>query len=191
MLAEWDRRFSGCRPVGWELRSAFPDRWVRFHSLPGSVRYPENEGDVAEILKRHNVILGELTRSGEKVVLLTACYSKDPAPIRSGAELAKLDPNASPWRTIAWHGLDSDPEAEPYYWHVFASAWEWRRGVFDELIRLVAVDVVADVLIVSQDCRWLIHPYDGGMDAIVETVDARDRLATRHSPWRSPRPDGL
>ena len=35
-------------------------RWVRFHSLPGSKRYAENEAEYACVLSRHNVVIGEL-----------------------------------------------------------------------------------------------------------------------------------
>src|SRR5436309_2623058 len=36
MLADWDRCFPHCEPIGHHLRVAFPERWVRFHSLPES-----------------------------------------------------------------------------------------------------------------------------------------------------------
>jgi hypothetical protein len=169
---------------------AFPDRWVRFHSLPGSKRYPEDEAEYTEVLRRHNCVLGELVRPGDQVVLLTTGYSESPEPTRSYPELLRLDPGAEPWRTVAMHRVDG-AFSEPSFWHVFASAWDWHPGVFDPLVRLVADSVVANVMIMAPECCWLLHPYDGGMDVIADSPAARDRLKAAYGGWLSPRPDGL
>ncbi len=122
MLADWDRCFPDCEPIGHHLRVTFPERWVRFHSLPGSKRYPEDETDYVEVLARHNAILGELAHPGTQVVLVTTGYSYAPVPSRSYPEVVAFDPAASPWRTIAMHHAEEE-FAEPSYWHLFASAW--------------------------------------------------------------------
>lgn len=80
---------------------------------------------------------------------------------------------------------------EPNYWHVFASEWEWRPGVLDPILRLVADDVIRNVMVSDPDCRWLHHPYDGGMDVILGSADARDQLRSSHADWLSSRSDGL
>jgi hypothetical protein len=46
-------------------------------------------------------------------------------------------------------------------------------------------------MVVAHDCRWLLHPYDGGMDVIAESPAARNRLRSRHKAWLSHRADGL
>ncbi len=167
-----------------------PDRWVRFHSLPGSKRYPEDEAEYATVLNRHNRILGELAGSERGVVLLSTGYSESPNPVRPQPALETLDPKAKPWRSVPMHELEAGFDT-PSYWHVFASAWEWRSGLFDPIVRLVADDVLANVMIVNSACRWLLHPYDGGMDVIAESPAARDRLKSCYADWLSPRPDGL
>src|SRR5262249_5563626 len=35
MISMWQRRWPGALPLAAELKEHFPDRWVRFHSLPG------------------------------------------------------------------------------------------------------------------------------------------------------------
>ncbi|MFJ9779385.1 hypothetical protein ACIRSS_07365 [Amycolatopsis sp. NPDC101161] len=35
----WQRQWPECRPFADELKLAYRDRWVRFHSLPESQRY--------------------------------------------------------------------------------------------------------------------------------------------------------
>lgn len=185
MLTNWNHWFPDCEPLAHHLVAVFPDRWVRFHNLPGSKRYPEHEAEYATVIERHNLVLGDLTRRGETVFLLTTGWSETVEPVRRQRELLDLDPLAQPWRTIAMH-QQPDNFSEPMYWHVFASTWCWFPGMFDCLVRLIADDVLANVMIVAPDCQWLLHPYDGGMDVIVESRTARDSLADRHSKWLAP-----
>ena len=64
MLASWQRWYPNCEPIAHLIRREYPDRWVRFHSLPFSKRYAEEEAEYATVLERHNRILGELAREG-------------------------------------------------------------------------------------------------------------------------------
>lgn len=189
-LVCWEQRFPNCVPVAHRLRTTFAERWVRLHSLPGSKRYPENEDEYATVLSRHNRIMGDLACSGRGVIFLSTGYSDSPEPVRLRPELVSLDPEARPWRSVPMH----DPEEEsarPCYWHVYASAWEWQPGTFDPMIRLVADDGIANIMILSPSCEWLLHPYDGGTDLIVASSEIRDRLKSTYFDWLSPRPDGL
>lgn len=190
MLDHWPLQFPGCEPVAHRLRDALAHRWVRFHSLPESKRYPEHPDEYAELLARHNRVLGALAAVGDAVVLLTTGYSEASEVTPRPAELRSLDPAARPWRSVPMHELDGDP-AHPNYWHVFASTWAWRPGVLDPVVRLVADDAAANVMIVAPDCRWLLHPYDGGMDVLLESPASRDRLRSSFAGWLSSRPDGL
>lgn len=191
MLDNWDREFPNCPPVGFLLRDAFRSRWVRFHSLPESKRYPEDEAEYQILLERHNAILSELVRQSLRVVLVTTGYSESPEPGRRDAAVEELNPSARLWRTIPMHTAAPNYFDAPTYWHLFAGEWEWRPGSFDPLIRLVAADTVADVLIVEPECRWVLHPYDGGMDVIAETPAQRARLGSAYKDWLSIHPSGL
>lgn len=191
LLVDWDRCFPNCEPIGHLLRVAFPERWVRFHSLPGSKRYADNDAERAEILARHNTILAELAGPGERVVLVTTGYSELAVPSRTYPEVVAFDPGATPWCTLAMHLIEKAWFDEPCYWHLFTSVREWRSGEFDPLLRLVAADKVANVLIVDPDCRWVFHPYDGGMDVVAESSEARGSLRAKYSAWLSARADGL
>jgi hypothetical protein len=50
---------------------------------------------------------------------------------------------------------------------------------------------VNNVLVVATDCRWVLHPYDGGMDVILESPGARDALRARFRDWLSKHSEGL
>ncbi len=190
MLDKWHEQFPNCEPIGYKLRDSFRERWVRFHSLPESKRYPEDASEYQMLSQRHSCILSELCGTERSVVLLTTGYSETPQPVRTYPELDTFDPNAIPWRSVAMHRA-SEEFTDPSYWHLFASEWEWRAGLFDPLIRLVADDAVANVMIVHPDCRWLLHPYDGGMDVIAESSAKRDQLRAAHRDWLSSLESGL
>jgi hypothetical protein len=74
---------------------------------------------------------------------------------------------------------------------VFVNERFWTPGLFDALVRKIADDVLANVMIVAVDGKWLLHPYDGGMDVILESSTARDKLKGRFGQWLSWRPDGM
>lgn len=48
------QRWPDCDPVGHMLRGPYRDVWVRFHGLPGSKRYAEDESEYAVVLERYN-----------------------------------------------------------------------------------------------------------------------------------------
>ncbi|MCJ0874668.1 hypothetical protein [Streptomyces sp. AP-93] len=48
----------------WELKTVYGDRWVRFHSLPESKRYAEDEAEYAVLLNRYNTVLDDLFSGG-------------------------------------------------------------------------------------------------------------------------------
>ena len=169
---------------------AFPNRWVRFHSLSGSKRYAENDDEYVTVLDRHNRILGELAQHGERVTLITTGYSETAVPIRSYFDLTGLDPDAIPWRSVAMHQCD-DNFCDTSFWHVFTSQQRWTPGVFDNIVRRVADDVLANVMFAASNWSWVIHTYDGGMDVFLDSSSARDTLKASYSGWLSDRTDGL
>ena len=87
------------------------------------------------------------------------------------------------------HGL-SNGEI-PYFRHVFASRWDWSPGCFNPIVRLVATDDVANVMIVAPDCRWWLHPYDGGMDVILDSPASRAALRNKYREWLSRNSNGM
>ncbi|MFE9424719.1 hypothetical protein ACFYNO_17305 [Kitasatospora sp. NPDC006697] len=182
MLSElWNERWAGCPPVGHRLRGPYRDVWVRFHSLPESKRYAEDEGEYAVILERYNAVLDELFAGGE-VYVITAAWSAEP-------DLPPHQRDAGYWQSLLVND-DPDPEYRTYY-HLFADRRPWRRGCVDGLLRDVADDKVADVLITDTQLQRIHHPYDGGADVFLTTPEERDRMRDRHAGWLSSHPAGL
>lgn len=188
--AYWNATYPECVPIPYFLRDAYPSRWVRFHSLPESKRYAENEAEYQTILERHNAVIDSLAQQNEELVLVSATYSETPEPIPHDGELSELDPNAEHWHTIAKHIIDND-EDYPNYCHLHMSVWPWKQSLLDSILKLVADWKVADIMIVSPQANWIYHPYDGGADVILNSTDERDKLKQKFKNWLSARADGM
>jgi len=185
ILRCWDVNFAGCAPIGSRLRMAFPERWVRFHCLPESKRYAESETELATAVRRYDALLDDLNGSRQDVVLITTGYSDSAEPVRSYPMLREIDAAAAPWRTLRVE------DADPVCWHFYASTHRWPPTHLNALLRLVAQDELANILIVAQDCSWVFYPYQGGMDVIAASVLRRDALAQSHAEWIPAGIDGL
>ncbi|UWP80436.1 DUF3885 domain-containing protein [Dactylosporangium fulvum] len=185
----WNSRWPECRPIAHELKIAYTNRWIRFHSLPQSKRYPDTEPEYAVVLHRHNTVLDELDVRGSLLVITAdwtdvAGVSFDPRQTR-----ARLAADGVHWQTIL-EDPDDDPEY-PAYTQLYISTRPWKTGIADDILRAVADDELGGVILAPSDLRWLYHPYDGGADVILPTPAERDTLKERHQTWLSTHPSGL
>ena len=193
LTARWAEALGNCRPVGYELRGCLHDRWVRFHSLPGSKRYAGNEDEYAELLSTHLTVVAELLShdGGDRereLVVVTASWSAGPDPAPRDAGLAEVLPAASYWTSILTN--DSGPGEETWT-HLWVSASRLHSGGLSRLLRMTADYETAGVIITTADMGWLYHPYDGGADVIAASTGHRDQLRRAHPDWLSAHPSGL
>ncbi|MFF4038340.1 hypothetical protein [Streptomyces sp. NPDC001816] len=154
---------------------------MRFHSLPESKRYAEDEGEYAVVLERYNTVLDELF-AGMDVYVITPVWTTDPS-------LPPHQPDAGYWQSLLVRD-DPDPEFRTYC-HLLASRRPWQHGCINETLRDIADDKVAGILITDILMRRIHHPYDGGADIFLTTPQERDRMRDRHAIWLSSHPSGL
>ncbi|MER5705101.1 hypothetical protein ABT023_24560 [Micromonospora sp. NPDC002296] len=185
----WEQSWPECPPFGHWLGGHYPDRWVRFHSLPGSKRYPDNENEYTIVLDRHYTTLSELG-PGAALLVVTSEWTESPASTpQRWPRRSEVAPSAWHWQTL----LEDPEEAPEYrsYTQLHAETIPWRPGTIDVLLRAVADYELANVLLAPTDLRWLYHPYDGGADVILPTPEQRDALKAQHQDWLSEHPSGL
>ena len=182
--AEWDALYPDVLPVGHMLGCGVPN-WVRFHSLPGSRRYPDDEEQYAELLRRHFTVLETLS-GGHPVWRLTCRWSELPNPGSEEHGCSLVDAQARYWRTVR---DDADPDS--VYWHIYAAIDQPVPARLTELLREVADGRRAGVIIADRRLEWLYHPYDGGADVYARNEAERDALRVAHSDWLSRHPLGL
>ncbi len=192
LSARWAAAWGDCRPLSYELRSCLEDRWVRFHSLPGSKRYAGDEREHAEVLRRHQVVLGGLLwhepgDGGEEILVVSASWSASPEPANRDPGLTSVMP-AAYWTSVL---TDASIPGDEIWTHLWASASRLPGDDLTRLLRLAADDETAGVIITSAAMSWLYAPCDGGADVIAATSQHRDELRHRHQHWLSAHPAGL
>lgn len=189
LTALWRERWPSGPPIAHTFRSTYADRWVRFHSLPGSKRYPESEDEYAILLGRYNTILDKLFADTE-VFVVTMDWSDTPTgPAVYPEPRQTLHPDGICW----WTESDEDDLDPEFHTHarLYADRRPWRYGCVDELLRAVADDRLAEVFFTDTSLRRIHHPYDGGADVILTTPAERHRLRDEHADWLSSHPTGL
>jgi hypothetical protein len=188
VAALWRARRPGCPPIAHEFVETYSDCWVRFHSLPGSKRYPDSEDEYEMVLGRYNAVLDELFADVD-VYVVTEDWSLTPTEPGFHPERGVLHPDGVRWWTIP-NVSDPDPEFHNYT-PLYASRESWRRGCIDHILRAVADDVLSGVFVTDVQLRRIYHPYDGGADVILANPHERERLRDRHTGWLSQHPSGL
>lgn len=185
LLRRWEETWARCLPHASELKAVYPDRWVRFHSLPDSKRYPEDETGYMIVLDRYNTVLDELF-AGQEVYVISPDWSDRPEPEQRPEDHARWHPEACYWTSVC---VDSEPGFESY-WHLHVSRIQWERDCVDVLLRAVADDKTAGVMVTDLTMQRIYHPYDGGADVLLAPSGERDRLRSRHGDWLSGHPSG-
>ena len=180
----WEDHLDGCEALAHELKNTFSERWVRFHALPDSKRYPDTEKEYQEICSRHNLVLSELSRAVDDLLVVLPEYTESKIPGKPDAELEKIFPASEYWRT-----LDQLEECG-VYWHLHVARACSESGKLNKLFRLVANDEVANILIVVLAGSSVFHPYDGGADIILPSTQIRDELKQKYERWLSKHPEG-
>jgi hypothetical protein len=189
--AAWESNWGGTLPLGHLLRTAHPDRWVRFHSLPESKRYAATEEEYATLLGRQHAILANLG-AAQELIAITCEWSTDPSPRGREPDLERAAPGEH-WRTVLENENENENEEPEFrtYTHLYAGPLTNLSAALDPLLREVADFETAGVILAPRGLGWLVHPYDGGVDVITATRSERDALRSRHPEWLSQYPGGL
>jgi hypothetical protein len=189
-------------PVGHALKWAETEHWLRFHSLPQSKRYAENEGEVTEILHRMTTLGDEVLGGGAQVLLILA--NPEPFPYEpKGIELVDLDvtdPEAAQgirevnarWEKrirelidengLKWSFTFPFPDDECDY-QIFATTVTWRGDHYRSLLQHIADDQTDGFVWMSLKTGDIFAPYDGGVDLIVRDAPQRERLKREYAEW--------
>jgi hypothetical protein len=190
LLTRWPHWYPEAPPVGFLLREAYPDRWLRIHSLPDGKRYPTSGFDYAELLRRHNAVAEDVLEADGPcaILLLHQCKGRGVDAVGVAARLS-----ASGLPLVASLPLELSNEREGVFavpMCIFGLETTWSHGAFDQFISEVAADRCCG-LVVSLVSGRVYAPYDGGADLFYLTQTERDRARDRFSSWLSPREEGL
>lgn len=170
----WRSRFADLEPLGWRLRAALPERWLRVHALPGSKRYADTEAERQEIRTRARALASVVLGEGPVWLLVLEERGVPELPALGLAPALRFE-------------ADAPADAPRIY---LAAKAPWRGPAFEALVEAIADDRCR-ALWLEPATGELLAPYDGGFDLILADGRRRDALAARWAGWLSSRPDGL
>ncbi|MDE1995999.1 MAG: hypothetical protein KGI75_26110 [Rhizobiaceae bacterium] len=174
---EWSSFHANRKPLGWMLRSDMSLGWVRFHSLPNSKRYAENETEEGIILSRAyslaNATLG----------MNASCWQ---------IECRKEELNPPYW-DLAVSGTAAttfvDDDETQWCAHVLETIW--RQGTLDSILLAIADDGTGPTMWMDRKTGRIFAPYDGGFDLLVSSPEEVNQLRMSFGDWLSDHPEGL
>jgi hypothetical protein len=176
----WNAHFDGCPPVGYLLRVAAHDRWLRVYNLPNGKRYPSSKQEFAELRTRQNAVADFVLGHGATVIAWLSSYEGAPP----GGEWHRAPPGPV-WRADLSEALGS-PEPQFYYRQL-----TWLSGILDPELAAVVADESGPLALFSLGTAELFCPYDGGMDLILADAARLALAKSRFRAWLSPLPSGL
>ena len=191
----WQRNYPHCPPVSYLFKWRLADRWFRFHSLPESKRYPDNDSEVEELLARHNTVLLDVVGEGRECVIVVGDYSESPGELINGTRcpvIARYTARALP--SLSKQEFDPEPLDEgepPVYLRLACGMHTLQSGSLDAVLLCAADGQVTNFFVVSVERNRIFAPYDGGIDVVLRDTAERDEFKSRYVKWLSARADGL
>jgi len=184
-LSWWISEFTSVAPAGHVLREHLHERWTRFHSLPESKRYAENEPENVELLTRHLSVANELFEVGEPIYVYRSHLHEKKLKGRHRHKIASRQLREA---MVKLSTSTNANEAEDDHYYVRALVTTWAPDFFDVLTRQIADCRESGITFVAPSTRNIYCPYDGGMDVFVFSVSPSG-LESKFRSWMSSRED--
>ena len=184
----WDLNYPESNPIGHELKGVYPDKWLRIHSLPESKRYAESENEYQIILNRQNKLISELIGEDSEVIIVSGQYEMKLTDEISSelSEYGKFEK----CRTIELHKIYPEEYEDDFFYGFYFRTDIWKRNSQNKLLKNIADDEFR-AMFVCPKRNYIIAPYDGGMDIIVDSEEKRNELKVKYKDWLSQREDGM
>lgn len=182
--AFWRVYFPETLPLGYILRERLNERWVRFHSLPQSKQYAENDDERSVILHRANTIAASILGEKEPCWLVTCRYDD-----AKTSALLESDPSFE--LDYAFQHIEREPgELDDIVFTFYSATTRWRANKFDPVVTAIAEEREQNLWVSSHN-PTVFAPYDGGFDLIMPTREEASILQEQFKDWKSVHPSGL
>ncbi|WP_018628488.1 DUF3885 domain-containing protein [Niabella aurantiaca] len=188
----WKTNYPGTIPISHCFKYDFPERWLRIHSLPESKRYPETQEEWEILLSRQNKIINDLLGYKTTILVVIGEYffeGQEPYDILE-SEYSLEDCSLVSLNPIDLHKLWPDEHDKGQLFIAKFCQQVWIPKRFDKLLKDIA-QYYLRAFFVSLENKYIIAPYDGGMDIILNDTKTRDHYKEKYKLWLSPRSDGF
>ena len=172
---EWQSFYGKTHPIAFMLRGVAGKPWVRFHALPGSVRYAQTKQQQDEIHRRAAILANETLGRGSECWLVRSWREEYPKPVNSSADCE-----------LRYREDDDD-----FQWVSSPSQVLWHEDTFRDLLHDIAEDRTGPTLWFNGETGKVFAPYDGGFDLFPTSIEEVDELKRQHGDWLSSEPSGL
>jgi hypothetical protein len=193
-LERWQLISDGTIPIPHQFKHSLPERWFRIHSLPESRRYADNEAHWEILLDRQNMLACRVFPPDATVFAMVGEYinlsgeESSDIPLTDIASLQILP--LVPLVQIDLHAYSPEEYSEGLQYNLYFAEVRWQAKKYDSILRDIADDVIR-AFWVSFETGVIFAPYDGGVDVIMPTTQARNAMRTVYKDWLSPRADGM
>jgi len=181
----WRENYGAIPPLGYRLRESFPNRWIRFHSLPNSKRYADTHEERTIILNRANELACEILNIDEPFWLAASRMDENPEMVNYGFPPFTVNSRQLP-KVYGW----MDPEDQISF-STYSKQTSWQIGEFDDVFSKIAEEEDYGVIFATLDLSSIFIPYDGGFDIIISNPKRVAELNKKYSNYLSTREDGL
>jgi len=166
------------------MRQAFPESWLRIHSLPESKRYPEDDAERQIVFDRYSRFGSALLGESAPCFIIQSRFLGFP---RSSEIMPELD-----WTPIHRVGDENQDEEEiEDVWDSWMAHTIWKPSAFRSLLSQIADDKEGHITFLSEVTDCVFIPYDGGADGFSFDTTLLRRLSDEFAPWLSAHPQGL
>lgn len=188
----WNSTYPDTIPFPPYFKQDFQDKWFRIHSLPESKRYAENDLEWDILLSRQNKIISDLIGNSTILFIVTGEFdfngtfnSRDflDHKLFTDFKFTSLEP-------IDMHKINPDEYDKETLYRPFIAKLNWINSKYDRLLQSIANDEIR-AFFICIDKKYLIAPYDGGMDIILENPVLKDIFKIKYEDWLSSNPKGL
>ena len=184
----WNKNYPEALPINYELKTVYPERWFRIHSLPESKRYAESESEYQIILDRQNTLINDLIDNNTEIITLFGLYTDDITnnnykELNDFGEFVKVE-------AIDLQKERPKENEHELFLDIYIKIDYWTSNSKNEMLKAIADDEIR-AMFISPSSNYIIAPYDGGVDIIVDSIEKRDALKLKYYEWLSEREDGL
>ena len=186
----WKNNYNNCVPLGYKLRAAYSDKWIRFHALPKSKRYAETQEEKEIILQRANELATACLGMNSECWVVRAVFADDLQNSIEKRVLEELLANNFIRSFSIMLPVDDDNADDQVKLDIYVKKFNWAVGVCDSIFLRIADDeeqgLIVDVL-----SKQIFAPYDGGFDLILSDSDQINVFKMKYSEWMSSQKDWL
>jgi hypothetical protein len=188
----WNSNFDGIVPIPHYFKHVYEHRWFRIHSLPASKRYADNEHEWNILLNRQNNIITDLFGNNANLLLITGEYNYNPP---NNIYISKREAIFNKYsftflNHINLHKLSPDKYDEGQTFKPAFSKIIWNLNNHDALLKAMANGEI-NAFFISPVNKFIVAPYEGGIDFILNNTATRDSYKQKYKQWLSERTDGL